>query len=144
MLAVGVERDDVRGAARARGDDAGAEGLRLAEPARVPAHVGAGGDGRLRGAVGRAVVHDDHRRVQARPADDLTDGRGLVVGGNDDEGDHAAPTTSATWVPPRASPCTRPRPGRTRSTRVVPSVAGSSPDRAVHAAAATRSTPSPA
>ena len=144
MLAVGIQRDDVRGAARARRRHARAQRLRLAAPPPMTANVGAGERRRLRGPVGRAVVHHDDRCVPARAAHDVADRGGLIVRGDDDERVHAASTSNATWAPPRASPCTSPRPGRTRATCAVPFTTGSRPERAVHAAAATRSTPNPA
>jgi hypothetical protein len=145
VLAVGVEGDHVRGATRARRRDPRPQRLRLAEAADVPQHLRAGREGDGAGAVGRAVVDDEHRAVAAGSGHDGRHGGALVVRRDQEQRGHAVLTTSATCAPPRARPCTRPARGHTRVIAVTGSVAaGSSPERAVHAAAATRTTPSPA
>src|SRR5688572_10543788 len=144
VLPVAVEGDDVRRAAGARRRNPAAQCLSLAETRAMTDHVAARGAAHCRGGVGRSVVDDDHGGVPAGTGDDIADGRRLVVRGNDDDGSHAASpgeTTSATCVPPRPRPWTSPGP---RGTRTTSRSRGKSPDRAVKAAAATRSAPSPA
>src|SRR5712691_10948430 len=116
-------------------------------PSRMTDRLRAGRPRELGGGVGRAVVDDDDRSVRERGRHHPRDRGGLVERGyqNRDGGVHPSTplggpsTTSATWVPPRATPWTRPGPrGTSRGGST------SRPAAADHAAAATRSAPSPA
>jgi hypothetical protein len=153
VLAVTVQGDDERRAAPPRRRDAREQGLRLPQPARVAQDLGARRECDLVAAVARAVVDDQHRPVRASHRDDAADRRRLLEHRDHDHHRHAfstlvqelwfaALTQTATCPPPRARPWTRPPPA-TRAG-VPPSPATSTPERDVHAAAATCSTPRPA
>ena len=81
MLAVGVERDDGRGALLQRVAEAGAQCRSLARVRDLdedgrPGRLGLGGS-----VVGRAVVDDDDRQEGPRALDDGRDARALLIAG---------------------------------------------------------------
>ena len=88
MLAVGVHRDDEARARRERQPVAGAKRSSLAAVQREVHRGCSRGSGALHRVVGRAVVHDDRVKAEARDLgrqapEDLHDVPRLVVGGDD-------------------------------------------------------------
>ena len=106
MLAIAVERDDVSRASTPGLAESRPQGLALAEPSGVADDLGAGLGGARSARIARAVIDDEHGRVTPRTRHHAGDGRLLVEHRDDDPGRHG-PTTSATWLPPRATPWTR-------------------------------------